>query len=277
MKNEKLSEIMGALDEDIIGEAVEYKRTIPFVRKTTVAAAVSLSLVLIIGLSVVMMYRKEPPATISEAVSGEINSELRVISERDYRSVLTGTEYLTRLPAEIEETDDCDETGGTVTSTTSQNIKFYNLFVKVEPSAIGNRLSGFVLNDKHEESETFSIKGVSSEECVAVKMNGTYTVFATKEGMNKPSINKGYRLAGRIAEINADFFIIDDSEVCKDSKGGECFKIEITQNNLKKHFSGDNALEVGDLVVVLFDSPIRMNSDNTVVCALDICEAMINE
>ncbi len=267
MNKKQISEAIGKIGDRHITEMMAFREEKEELRmkktknKRSVwvkwgAMAASLALAVMLGLTLGKgLVQTQPPITGDGLERNYKNgieaSELAIIWPWEYK---TETEKYTHLAV--------------------NGTEYYAVFRKADVEKIGDRIGSFEAkgwNDYEEGKEytkpveVFEIKGMSKADCVAVKSEGEYYMYATKEGRKTLAPVKQYQLIGYVTEIGDGYVMIDDTDVCMDAKDGRVFKILTDDLRVRRclEFGGYGA-RVGDLVVVSFDAPITVSEDGMI-------------
>ncbi len=81
-------------------------------------------------------------------------------------------------------------------------------------------------------------------------------------------------LAGKVTEINEDYILIDDTELCKKEEDGMVFKLPL--DNKKIAFSVERTVKVGSIVAVSFKGNINTENGNEIIDAVAISNAFLS-
>ncbi len=269
MKRKWISEAVGGISQRHIAEAADYQ---PAKRQTPVArgwlrAAACLLLVAVIGVSFALHLPGEtPPAAVGPV-------------QRHYQAGIQSHETAILWPWEYK-TESEKYPHLTLGDTT-----YYALHQSLPAGELGAYLGSFEARgwDSYENDReyrkafsVFAIRGMAQGDCVAVQMDGAYCLYATEAGRKKIPAARQYRLAGRVTEIGEGYFLLDDRDMCQNSRDGRVFRISAEDLRVSRCFAfAGFGLEVGSTVVVFFDAPIAVNEAGLVEGAVQVSFACL--
>ncbi len=271
--NKYVSDAIGGIDDRHVREVMVFrkekedlnmkktnKRARAFVKWGAMAAC--LMLVVMAGVIFGRDRMGETPPIVSNMI------------ERNYKDGITPKELMLEWPWAYKTTSE------KYTHLTVDGTVYYAVFQKLDAESLGSRIGMFEAKgwDSYEDEkeyrtdfEVYEIKAMPTSACVAVKIDEGYEIYATDEGRGMLKAPETYMLVGNVIEIGDGYVIIDDTEVCEDSKDGRRFTVLTSDLRVSRcfEFRGFDVRE-GDLVVVLFDAPIAVGEDGTVSGAVDL-------
>lgn len=96
------------------------------------------------------------------------------------------------------------------------------------------------------------------------------------ENSKKAEYEPQYKsLVGTVTEITDEYFLVDDSVLCKDPADGITFKILLDDIRISRYFS-IGVIGVGDTVVVKYEGDVDNRNGNTINGVVSISEAFIS-